>query len=153
MAWLNSDGLYVKFGTEKVETSKGGQLGNENVIEFDISYTDLEAFGTDTFLSDTVTVPNGAFIEDVKFIVTTAWTSGGSATLTFGLYDQDRSTAIDVDGLDATIAKAALAAQAVISCDGALVKTRLTNSGLVTAQAGTANFTAGAGKLRITYFI
>ena len=155
--WLNADGLYIKTGADEALQHKVGQyqadVAGLHVVEAEILWSDLAATGTTTILSDTVYFPSNAFIESATFRVETAFTSGGSATLTFGLLRKDRTTAIDADGIDATIAVAALTAGATITCDGALIGTRLANAGLLTALEGTAAFTAGKGYLRITYRI
>lgn len=154
--WTNSDGLYVKFGESEAALHKAGEFESDagiHVVEAVVSYDDLAATGSTTILSDTVYIPSNAFIMSSEFQVETAFASGGSATLTFGLIRKDRSTAIDADGIDATIAVAALTAGAKITNDGALIGTRLSNPGLLTALEGTAAFTAGKGYLRITYRI
>ena len=156
MAWTNDDGLYVKFGTELATVTKGGQYRDAAeliVAEVEILWSDLAATGTEKVMADNVTIPNGAHIEKAEFYVETAF-AGATATLTFGLIDQDRSTAIDADGIDATIAVTAIdAAGDTVDCDGALINTTLTNTGLITATEGTAAFTAGKGRLRIYYYI
>lgn len=154
--WTNNDGLYIKYGVTEANEHKVGEYneaGGLHVFEATILYTDLSAFGTTTILSDTAYFPSNAYIEGATLEVETAFTSGGSATLTLGLIRKDRTTAIDADGIDATIAVAALTAGATIACDGALIGTRLSNVGLLTALAGTANFTAGKAYLRVTYRI
>lgn len=153
--WLNNDGLYIKSGTDEAEINVAGENstdGNTRVVEFDITYADLAATGTEGILSDVTHIPDGVFLESATFTVTTAF-AGATATLTFGVIDKDRSTAVDADGIDAAIAVTAIDAIGdVIVCDGALVGTTLTSGGLVTATEGTAAFTAGAGKLRLKYF-
>lgn len=156
--WMNDDGLYIKFGRDRGITKKAGEFedfdkGNEHYIEAQL---DLDVLGTSTgtvFLSDTLRIPGDAYLLKAELRVETAFTSGGSATLTLGLYDTDRSTAYDADGIDATIAVAALTAGATITNDGALINTRLANNTpcLLTATVGTAAFTAGKGFLRIWY--
>lgn len=156
MAWTNDDGLYVKFGTELATATQGGQYRDAAeliVVEIEFDYADLAATGTEKVMADNVIIPNGAHIEKAELYVQTVFSTGSSPTLTIGLIDQDRTTAIDADGIDATIAAAALTAGATIACDGALINTTLTNSGLVTMTEGTAAFTTGAGRLRIYYYI
>lgn len=159
MSWTNDDGLYIRFGTEKTVPALGGESttdGNNRVVTIDLSYSDLAATGTEKIISEGTTIPDGAVIKSATFHVSTAFTSGGSATLTFGLIDSDRSTAYDADGIDATIAVAALTVGTTITCDGAVVGKAISNSGTpvyVTATEGTAAFTAGAGQLVIEYYI
>lgn len=154
--WINADGLLVKSGVSEAQTSKAGEfedgLGNERIVEATISYTDLNAFGTDTVLSDTLSIPDGSRIVSATIYVETAFTSGGSATLQIGLLRTDRSTAYDADGLVAATAVASLTAGATITGSGALVNTTLANDGLLTATAGTANFTAGKARIQVRYY-
>jgi len=166
--WLNNDGLYIKFGTDETTVVDGGEystLGSLHEVELEIDLDDLST-STNTFLSDTVTLPSGARIEKVVIVVETAATSGGSATLDIGLIDQDRSTSFDDDGLVAALALAEMSdAGAVIefvngadstpageSGDGALVGTTLSNTGLIIASANTAVFTGGHLKVRIYWY-
>ena len=65
-------------------------------------------------------IPAGSYITKATLVVTTAWTSGGSGTLGIGLQNSAGS-AIDADGIDAAIAKTALAVNTAVACDGALV--------------------------------
>jgi hypothetical protein len=98
-------------------------------------------------------IPAGSFITSASLIVTSAFTSGGSATLTIGAYQQDGTT-VDADGIDATVALAALAANKGVACDGALVGGTATvgaNDVYIEANYGTAAFTAGEAKLVIEY--
>jgi len=158
--WYNADGLIVKFGTTEAEPTFGGEYRtptSTRIIEFEINAADLEAFGTPTFLSDTVKLPNGVLLEAAEFVVLEAFTSAGAATLTFGLYDDDEATAYDADGIDAAIALTAIdTVGEKVTCDGALVGTVLANNtpSYVAATVGAANYTAGKGVLRlhITYF-
>lgn len=153
--WLNEDGLLVKFSTTEADVNPGGQyrsVGPLEVVEVEILWSDLAATGTEKIMADNVTVPNGAVIEKAEFYVQDAF-AGATATLSFGLIDQDRSTAIDADGIDAAIAVASLTDGATIACDGALIGTKLTNTGLITATEGTAAFTAGLGRLRVFYYV
>jgi hypothetical protein len=155
--WDNADGLHIKFGTSEAELTVGGESstdGNRRVIDLKIDYSDFGATGTETIVADNVNLPDGAFLESATFLVTTAFASGGSATLTFGVINRDRSTAVDADGIDATVAVTAIDAVGdSIACDGALVGTTLATGGLITSTVATAAFTAGVGNLRLVYFM
>lgn len=157
--WINDDGLRIRFGTDKATPALGGESttdGNNRVVTVDLAYGDFAAFGTEKIIAEGVHIPDGAVIKDATFHVSTAFTSGGAATLSFGLIDRDRSTAYDADGIDATIAKTALIAGATINCDGAVVGKLISNGGtdvMLTATVGTAALTAGAGQLVVTYYI
>lgn len=112
MSWMNSDGLYVKFGTEEADVAAGGALkefGALKVLEVDIPYTELLS-ATAAIVGSVgnpgargVQIPEGALVEKVDTVVTTAFTSSGtigSATLVMGtVLASDRSSAQDVNGL------------------------------------------------------
>jgi hypothetical protein len=159
MAWLNGDGLLVKFGTEEALMGGGGEYrwnGPFTEVEFDVQWNRLNAFGTVTILDETVRIPNGVLLTYAEFEPVVAFTSGGSATLSIGLHDLDRTTAYNATGIDATIALTAIdAVGETVVCDGALINTVLANDqpSLVSVTVGTANFTAGRGKLRLRYFV
>jgi hypothetical protein len=154
--WINNDGLVVKFGTKEAEVIQAGEetaYGQHREYRAVIDWDDLEAFGTTTLLSDTSAIPSGAHIDSAEFYVEEAFV-GATATLTLGLYDQDRTTAIDADGIDAAIAVTAIDAVGdTIACDGALINTTTSNAGLLSALVGTANFTAGRGILTVKFHI
>ena len=98
-------------------------------------------------------IPAGSYITGAHLIVTTAFTSGGSATLTIGTYTQ-AGAAVDADGIDAAVALAAIGADKAVACDGAAVGGTATVGGAdvyVEAIYGTAAFTAGEAKLVIEY--
>ena len=158
--WMNDDGLYIKFGTKEGKVIGGGEfqkgaLGNEHYIEFIVDTTYLDGT-TLTFLSDTLTLPGDCFLYRAEFEVEVAFDSAGEgATISFGLYDTDRTTAYDADGIDVQVAEAAIDGVGdTIVCDGALVGTRLANNTpcYVTALVETEAFTAGKGRLKLWYY-
>ena len=169
MSWMNDDGLYVTFGTEKADPSKGGQLavadGEWKVVEAEIA--DMTDLGTTAEIIGTeggeaargVEVPKGAFIYKVVLEVETACTSGGSATLDIGLIQAaDRTTAVDDDGLIAAGALATMDAAGDIveytqgsTGHGALIGTALAANSVLCASYNTAAFTAGKVRIRVYY--
>ena len=160
MGWYNSDGLYVKFGTEVGTAGKAGSYeydGPLRLVELDL--TDLSLLTTTGVIQDYNTIlPKNAFIEKVDIICTTAVTSGGSATLDIGLISTDTTSAYDDDGLIAALAIASFNATgegvslSVNSTSaGALIGTVLASNGYLVASYNTAAFTAGACKVRIWY--
>lgn len=151
--WTNSDGLEVRFtGPEAGQTgaeSVGGAI-KELVVDFDFATAITAAANAHESF-----IPAGSYILSATLIVTTAATSGGTATLTIGLSQKD-GTVIDADGIDATIALADLAAAKVVKCDGALsggVASIGAANGYVYTTPTTAGnaFTAGRGRLVIEY--
>ena len=156
MAWENEDGLDVKFGTERATVRIDGTKNAED-HRMVVYLSDATALGTtDTAAVTEPTeafIPAGAVITRAYFVVDTAFTSGGSATLDIGT-KQKAGTNIDDDGIDAAVAVAALAANAVIDCDGALVPGRaVTYDSYIMWTYNTAAFTAGAGRLVVEYTI
>jgi len=156
MSWTNADGLTVLMHEEQGEVNDTGKtaVGIRKALVIDL--TDATALGTsysaaagpaDAF------IPANAVILSSHFVVDTPFTSGGAATLSIGLYDSSGS-AIDADGIDATIALAALADDLVVVNDGALAD-GTQNVGAADAYVGfiygTAVHTAGSGKLVIEY--
>jgi hypothetical protein len=114
MSWMNSDGLYIKYGTEEADTLRGGhrQLSDgRHMLEFNLEYTDVLSATTaiigsadaDESGSFGLRLPEGAIIEAVEFLVRTAFTSSGtigSSTLVIGTKKaSDRSTELDHDGI------------------------------------------------------
>ena len=117
MSWMNSDGLFVKFGKEEADTSVGGHYnvdGATKEVEVTIPYTELLS-ATPAIIGSVgnpgargVILPKGAIIEEVEIYVSDAFTSSGtigSATLQIGTKEAgDRSTEADHDGLTTTAA-------------------------------------------------
>lgn len=152
--WTNSDGLEVRFtNPEAGQTGAGvSTLGavKNIVLDFDFATAiTAAADGHEAF------IPAGSYIKSATLIVTTAATSGGTATLTIGLAQKDGSV-IDADGIDAAIALADLAAAKVVKCNGDLaggVASIGANNAYIYTTPTTAGdaFTAGRGKLVIEY--
>lgn len=154
--WTNSDGLRIRFGTEKSRDAKEGspiQAGNYKVYEFEILGTDLPLH-TETqerYLNrvPSVFLPAGHMLVEAKLVVMTAF-AGANATLSLGLAEQDGTT-VAADGIDATIAVTEIDTVGdTITCDGALVGTILAKDSALTVTVGTASFTAGKAKLLVT---
>lgn len=160
MGWYNSDGLYIKFGTDQATAGKAGEYrtnGAQRVVELSIpALTALTTTGV--IQDDHVVLPAGARIEKVEVVTKTAATSGGAATLDIGLIRTDRSTAYDDDGLVAAAALTTIDAAGETTSltvgstgAGALIGTTLANNGYLVASYNTAAFTAGAVTVRV-YF-
>ena len=139
-------------GEAGTAAKRGTVVSPKKALVVTITGTDVPS-SVDTPQDHDAFIPAGSYITGASLIVTTAFTSGGSATLTVGTYQQD-GTAVDADGIDATIALAALAANKAVACDGAAVGGTATvgaNDVYVEAIYGTAAFTAGEAKLVIEY--
>ena len=146
MAYVNADGLEIlTAGEAGVAAKRGTAVSPKKALVMTITGTDL-ASSAATPQDHDAFIPAGSFI-------TSAFTSGGAATLTIGAYTQ-AGAAVDADGIDATVALAALAANKGVACDGALVGGTATVGAAdvyIEANYGTAAFTAGEAKLVIEY--
>jgi hypothetical protein len=165
--WLNPDGLLVKFGTDRGREERGGEYsrladGQHMVsLMIDLAGLPTAASGNEQIQCDYVTIPNGAFITKVRVTVLEEPTTSGSPNLDLGLVDQDRSTEIDFNGLlaaaDAWETGTDLGTVTEYTKGtteaGALVGTQITNTGLITASADTADWTDGTIKVDIEYYI
>ena len=156
MSYTNADGLRVLTnddqGVVKVQGTAPSSM--HQVLVMDITFT---ALGT-TFTSTNIDlnnpfIPAGSLIKRADLVMTTAATSGGSATLTIGTYNA-AGTAIVAAGIDSAVALTAIdAVGETVRCDG----THTTTAGYIAENAyigaiyGTAAFTAGVGKLYIEY--
>ncbi len=159
--WTN-DGLTIWFEAEQAEravpsVASVNSFGAKNQMLIDMDYSKLPAEtsvtdndGTNDAWNDgDPYIPAGSLIVGAWLIVETAFAGGTSYNI--GLSQKD-GTVIDADGIDASVATAALAANKAVICDGALVG----GADLITADAylkvaATGTFTAGKAKLVIEY--
>lgn len=172
--WVNSDGQLVLFGTDRARASRGGEYSVlANGIHVASVIIDLKgtatsggtfptaASGNELIVADNVFIPNGAFITKVRVTVLKEPTTSGSPNLDLGLVDQDRSTEIDFNGLIAagdaweTGTDLGTVFEYVLGTTeaGALIGTKITNTGLITASPDTADWTAGVIKCDIEYYM
>ena len=154
MSYVNADGLEVLTAGEQGTAAKRGTSLSSQKKSLVMTITGTEVPSSVATPQDhDAFIPAGSYITSASLIVTTAFTSGGSATLTIGTYEQDASV-VDADGIDATIAVADLVANKAVACNGAAVGGTATVGGAdvyVEAIYGTAAFTAGEAKLVIEY--
>lgn len=157
MSYTNADGLRVLTGSDQgaIKYQGTAATGMRQVLVVDLpDFTAIgSSFGSSNIDVQNPYIPAGSVILSATLLIQTAATSGGSATLTIGTYNA-AGTAIDADGIDATIALTAIDGDGdTVRCDGA----HLTVGGYVSANAyigaiyGTAAFTAGKAKLYIEY--
>lgn len=160
----NADGLRIFEPGSATTLSRGGEynyLGGR-VTEVYLELAALEAFGDadDTIVEENVYIPAGAFIEKIEVFVTKEPT-GANANLDLGLVRTDRSTELDFNGFlaaaDAFHAGTDLGTSTTYTVGttevGALVGTVLAYTGLITARADTADFTAGQLRIRVFWFV
>lgn len=156
MSYTNADGLRVLTNADQGAEKVQGVTASDptQVLVVDITFTALgTTFGAANIDLNNPFIPAGSLIKRADLVMTTAATSGGSATLTIGTYNA-AGTAIDADGIDATVALTAIdAVGETVRCDGA----HLTVGGYIAENAyigaiyATAAYTAGVGKLFIEY--
>lgn len=157
MSYTNADGLYTL--TDRDQGTVGGEgvttKASRQSIVIDITSANTAlTFGASNIDPLAPQIPANAVILNATFVVTTAFTSGGSAVLNIGTYNA-AGTAVAATGIDSAIALTAIdAIGEVVRCDGTVA------AGTVTVgtapvyigwDADTALFTAGAGKLVIEY--
>ena len=154
MSYVNADGLEIlTAGEQGTAAARGTSLSSQKkALVMTITGTDLGT-SADTPQDHDAFIPAGSYITSASLIVTTAFASGGSATLTIGTYQQDGTT-VDADGSDATVAVADIGANKAVACNGAAVGGTATVGAAdvyIEAIYGTAAFTAGVAKLVIEY--
>ena len=154
MSYVNADGLEILTAGEQGTAAKRGTSlsSQKKALVLNITGTEVPSAAATPQDHDAF-IPAGSYITGAHLIVSSAFTSSGSATLTIGTYTQ-AGAAVDADGIDQTIALAALAANKAVACDGAAVggaDTVGANDVYVEAIYGTAAFTAGEAKLVIEY--
>lgn len=162
MTWLNNDGLWIKLGPSEVTPSRGGFIrgaGPLEVIEFDVNLVDLTS--TAAIMQDALRIPRGARIERVQVVNEVAATSGGAATLNIGTINEDRTTGgvatnlVNAAALATVNAPAGRVQELTVGATGAggALGTTLAAQALITANWGTAAFTAGRLTVRVFYYI
>lgn len=157
MSYTNADGLYIMtYGDQGVVRDNGSTVVSpEMTLVKKLTLTEL---GTSITAADInpldAFIPAGSVITGAVLVITDGATSTGSATLTIGTYNAAAS-AIDADGIDATIALTAIDADGdVVRCDGAQAAGVL---GYVSANAyveaiyGTEAFSGGEAILVVKY--
>lgn len=154
----NADGLTQAYGVSEANVEDGGKVVEGQYSKFVLNFTFADLNSTTEEIMSEQVLPDNVNIKSAQLFITTAFV-GATGTLDIGLIQaDDRSTAIDQDGIDVAIAVTAIDAIGdVVDCDGALIGPGasagpITESALVTMTNDTADFTAGAGVLTITYF-
>jgi hypothetical protein len=90
-SWLDPDGLYRQYGTQKAVPEVGGDYlsyGEDRTIELTVVLSTLTT--TPVIQSNTTFFPNNVFIEDVQ--VDTEIGATGGTSFSLGLMGTDRST-------------------------------------------------------------
>jgi hypothetical protein len=157
MSYTNADGMYVlTFGDKgAVQDTGTATVGGRQTLVKTITLASLATtFAAVNIDPMDAVIPAGAVILGATLVVTDAATSGGAATVTIGTYNA-AGTAIDADGIDATVAITAIDADNdVVRCDGAQatgVGGKLAVDAYIGALYASAAFTAGTAKLVVEY--
>lgn len=163
MSYLNADGVWVRTGVSEADpatVSHPSYDGQQHVVEVDISWTNLPAFGaTDPVIASRyVKIPANSIFEKLELVVEVAFDSAGdTATLNVGWVDADDGTSnADEDGFLEAATVAELTATGLTSGTGSPLDvngygTKFTEAKYITWDVDTESFTAGVGKLRIFY--
>lgn len=157
---VNDDGVSIRYGNSQGKATNIGSpsaSGGTKFVEVDITASELNAHTVaDAYFGATpdVVIPAGATIVAATIYVTTAFDSGGSATLDLGFLKAD-GTELDYNGIDVAIAESALdTIGKTVACDGALVGgVLLTVDAYPSYGVNTATFTVGQGRLLIEYYV
>ena len=155
MSWTNKDGLKVNYGLDQADGwNYGLTSGSQKTLQFDFDPVNKALPVAADVDQSHPSIPAGAFVTGAYLIVTEAWTATGAATLDIGFCDVDGNV-IDLDGVDAVIAKAALAADLGIVCDGVLVdgtESVGSDDAYIYTTTTTGPYTAGKARLIIEYY-
>lgn len=179
MTWMNTDGLFVKFGKEEGADARGGEVSDaqRHEVELVVDWTDLLS-ATAVNLGDVgtvdggktgsfgVAIPKGAFIERAETIALVAFTSSGTigtSTLVMGLNKaSDRTTAIAANGFFTTAVVGSTydavgettAYTAGTTGAGSFFGTAISENGVIcvaNSQHASHPYTAGKLKIKIWY--
>ena len=153
----NADGLSQAYGRDQGGPAIGGEIGGvgvDRVAVIALDYTDFAAFGTEARLGNLpiYSLPEGALITEAYIDVDTGFVSAGSATLDIGIVKED-GTVVDANGLFAATAKTAIdtVGERAVGAGALINGAKTTVKSFISATVGTADFTAGAGRLVVTY--
>ena len=117
MSYTNADGLRILTNGDAGVAAENGvntvSAKKTMLVKIDLTKGDQALNnGEDAF------IPAGSYITAASLVVKTA--ASGGTNVTIGLINAAGSD-IDADGIDATVATAALAANLAVACDGAKV--------------------------------
>jgi hypothetical protein len=160
MAWINADGLYQEFGTEKGAVGNGGEyrtVGPERMSEFHIDLQNLTAV-EEVLVSETDILPKNVRPIRVRTIVTEIPVTGDAANWNLGTVELDATTEIDFDGLviaadgEVGAAVGTITDYTQASTDhGADLGELTTVPGRFVAWADTGTFSAGMLRVQVFY--
>ena len=170
--WLNSDGLYIKYGTsEGVSAMSAGSPMSYGAVQCAEIVIDLdELTESETIQNDVTTIPDNALIQSIE--VTTLVAAATGTAIDFGLVHISRDTAdaeftADPDGLLAAFITATMSEVGeytlLTAVSGSAIPTGTTTMGTLVGEVTTAPclftcsrttataFTAGRILVRVNY--
>lgn len=158
MSWMNKDGLFLQYGTEKTVPTTGGDFrspGETRTMEVQFDLADLTTSAVIVDNANTTFFPKGMLIEQVEVVADTAATDGTSISV--GLVNLDRATALSTTAFVAALPIASInvagektVLTAGVTYAGAYVGITSAQPGYITALAA-GTFTAGKVTVRIKY--
>jgi hypothetical protein len=166
MGYLNADGLYKKYGTDKAVANVAGEYRTPGDLrEVQVILTLANLTQSEVIQSDVQVIPAGARIKEVEVLTHTAGATGTAIDL--GLIKTDRTTEIDYDGLlaampiaahnsagERTIYSAVTTVPASATGTGALIGTTTAFTGHITCSRTDATaYTAGVLRVTIRYYM
>lgn len=151
MSYYNADGLRILTNNDQGASNNKGISSDVDIktLVVDVDLTaDIAPVANDPF------IPAGAYIKSATAVVTEAAVGGTNVNIGLSSLAADGTVSvIDADGIDQTVATAALAANKAVVCNGALVGGAdgigAANAYVTTGATGT--YTAGEFKLVIEY--
>ena len=151
MSYYNADGLRILTNNDQGASNNKGISSDVDIktLVVDVDLTaDIAPVANDPF------IPAGAYIKSATAVVTEAAVGGTNVNIGLSSLAADGTVSvIDADGIDQTVATAALTANKAVVCNGALVGGADTigaaNAYVTTGATGT--YTAGEFKLVIEY--
>lgn len=161
---VNSDGLYVMYGPAASRDAVAGSalvFGDDQILTLSLDYARLPAFSANEALGviygslPNAAIPDGAIIKSAIITVDTAFSTGSSPTLSVGLVTIAGSVVTEVDNDGLLDAVTLSTAGTVNTGAGALINTKLAAGApcYVWVTVQTASYTAGHGRLQITYYM
>ena len=153
MTWENTGGRQTNYGVLPSGSNFGAEkqgAGSIKEIVREVSYDDLPAVDADNEML--ANIPANVVIVGATFIVDVGFTGGTSYV--FGCSQADGGGVVDADGLIASTAIAAIAGKAdYVVGGGALIDADAQAEALSITIGATGTFTAGSGRLTVSYVV
>lgn len=124
--WLNSDGLYIQYGTSKaVPTTAGDYLSYGDTREIEFTLTPSTLTTSPVIQANTTIFSSNVFVESVQTVVDNVAPAGGTS-ISIGLMNLDRTT---------VISNTAFLAAAVLADHDAVGESKTYTNGVATGGA------------------